>query len=213
VNMPTLAELCSIQLGHTARGRLEVADADGVRAIQLRDIRPLGGLANEHVARYNMEKIPERYWARPGDVLFRSRGDKNTATALGGAFQHPAVVVMPLIILKPNAKQVDPAYLAWSINQPAAQRHFDECARGTGMRMIPVGCLSGLEIPLPDLATQRLIAEVDQLAERERELAVRLAESRQLLTAFALQERANRHSSHQHGANRVAAPRTGKQEK
>lgn len=206
-----LSQLCTVQIGHTARSRLDPATGGGIPAVQLRDTRPDGGMAGESVGRYRMDPIPDRYWARAGDVLFRSRGDKNTATALGPEFSSPAVAVMPLVILRPKPGQIDPAYLAWAINQPAAQRHFDECARGTGMRMIPIGCLSSLEIPVPDLATQRAIADVDHLAAREHHLAMRLADKRRQLTAFALHERANRHPQHNNGAGRAAAPRTGKQ--
>lgn len=209
--MTALAHLCDIQIGHTARSRLDPASGDGVPAVQLRDTRPEGGMAGNPMVHYRMEPVPDRYWARAGDVLFRSRGDKNTATALGPDFTSPAVAVMPLVILRPKAGQIEPAYLAWVINQPSAQRHFDECARGTGIRMIPIGCLSSLEIPVPDLATQRAIAEVDQLAAREHELATHLAAKRRQLTAFALHERANRHSSHQNGASSKAAPRSGMQ--
>lgn len=209
--MAILSQLCAVQIGHTARSRLDPANGDGVPAVQLRDTRPEGGMAGESVGRYRMDPVPDRYWARAGDVLFRSRGDKNTATALGDWFRVSAVAVMPLVILRPKTDRLDPAYLAWCINQPSAQRHFDECARGTGMRMIPIGCLSSLEIPVPDLATQRAITEVDQLAEREHTLATRLADKRRQLTAFALHERANRTSSIHNGAERVAAPRTGKQ--
>lgn len=206
-----LRDCCEIQIGHTARGRLDPASGVGIPAVQLRDTRPEGGMASGSIANYRMDPVPDRYWARAGDVLFRSRGDKNTATALGALFRDSAVAVMPLVILRPKADRLDPTYLAWCINQPSAQRHFDECARGTGMRMIPIGCLSSLEIPLPDLATQRAIAEVADLAARDHELAKRLADKRRQLTAFALHERANRSSSNQNGANRVAAPCSGKQ--
>lgn len=209
--MNTISQLCTIQLGHTARGRLEPASADGIPAVQLRDTRPDGGLATESVGRYHLDPVPDRYWARIGDVLFRSRGDKNTATALGASFREPAVAVMPLVILRPTTESVDPNYLAWYINQPSAQRHFDECARGTGMRMIPIGCLSSLLIPLPDLTTQRAIAEVDHLAAREHALTTRLADKRQKLTAITLHERANRQSTDNNGAGRTVAQRSGNQ--
>ncbi len=188
-----LASICEIQLGHTARGRLEPVQDGGVRAIQLRDTYPEGGLGP--IGQYLLGTIPERYWACPGDILFRSRGDRNTATALLAAdFKEPAVAVMPLVILRPNAALADPAYVAWYINQPAAQRYFDGCARGTGMRMIPVGCLADLELPLPDLMTQRSIAEVDRLARREFSLVTSLAEKQRELARFALLDRARGHS-------------------
>lgn len=209
--LQNISQLCTIQLGHTARGRLELADHEGVPAVQLRDTRPEGGVFVDAVSHYRLDPVPERYWVRSGDVLFRSRGEKNTATLLGAEFDGPAVAVMPLVILRSRQESLDPAYLAWCINQPSAQRHFDECARGTGIRMIPVGCLGKLAIPVPDLATQRAIAEVDQLAAREQSLATRLADKRRQLTVFTLYERANRTSSNQNGTNRAAAPRSGKQ--
>lgn len=195
--MTLLSEICEIQLGHTARGRLESVDGGGVRAIQLRDTAPDGGNSTDLVGQYRLDKIPSRYWVRQGDVLFRSRGDRNTATALSTSFGDPAVAVMPLVILRPKAELADPQYLAWVINQPEAQRYFDGCARGTSIRMIPVGCLANLEIPLPDLATQTSIAEVDGLARREYKLASRLADMRRQLTSFALHDRARGHSQHQ----------------
>lgn len=209
--MTNINQLCTIQIGHTARSRLDPASGGGIPAVQLRDTRPDGGMATDSIAHYRMDPVPDRYWVRTGDVLFRSRGDKNTATALGAWFRESAVAVMPLVILRPKADCVDARYLAWCINQPSAQRHFDECARGTGIRMIPIGCLSSLEIPVPDLAAQRAIAEVADLAAREQELATRLAVNRRQLTAFALHERANRNASNQYGASSKAAPRSGKQ--
>jgi hypothetical protein len=187
--MKPLSALCDIQLGYTARGRLEPAEG-GIRAIQLRDTAPEGGLTVGGVGQYRLDAIPDRYWAKPGDVLFRSRGDRNTATPLPATLDEPAVAVMPLVILRPHNSQADAGYLAWFINQAPTQRYFDSCARGTSMRMIPVGCLADLEVPLPSLAVQRTIAEIDDLARRERALAHRLAEKRQQLTTLALLDKA-----------------------
>ena len=47
------------------------------------------------------------------------------------------------------------------------QRYFDKCARGTGIRMIPMNCLA---VALQDLATRRGISEITALALREQEL-------------------------------------------
>lgn len=192
--MDRLNSLCDIQLGYTARGRLELADS-GVRAIQLRDTAPEGGIAADHVGRYELDTIPDRYWAKPGDVLFRSRGERNTAAPLPASFE-PAVAVMPLVILRPHSSRVGADYLAWFINQPPTQRYFDSCARGTNMRMIPVGCLANLEVPVPTQPTQRMIAEIDSLARREFALTQQLAEKRKQMTTLALLEKAQQLPTH-----------------
>lgn len=187
--MQTLSNLCEIQLGYTARGRLEPVE-NGVAAIQLRDTAPEGGLSSDVIGTYRLDTIPQRYWAKPGDILFRSRGDRNTATRLPVSFDEPAVAVMPLVILRPDASRTDAGYLAWFINQASTQRYFDLCARGTSMRMIPVGCLAQLEVPLPSIETQKMIAALDGLARRECALAHRLAERRQQVVTLALLDKA-----------------------
>lgn len=181
-----LSSLCDIQTGHTARTRLEPVATSGVPAIQLRDLRGEDVFALGTAGRYTIEGKLDRYRVRPGDVLFRSRGDQNTATVVSGGDSESAVAVMPLMILRLKPGVIDPSYLAWFINQSTAQRYFDACARGTNMRMIPRPCLENLPVALPDLRTQQLVAEVAQLARRERALTEALAEKRQAFTGFAL---------------------------
>jgi hypothetical protein len=200
-----LGQFCRLQLGYTARGRLDPVDGDGVRAIQLRDTAPEGGLATGGIAQYRLDAVPDRYLARHGDVLFRSRGDRNTATALTQDFDGPAVAVMPLVIIRPEPKAAEAGYLAWFINQPASQRYFKSHGQGGTLHMVPIGCLADLEVPLPDLATQRAIAEMNQLADRELRLSQRLAERRHQLTALRLLNRARTGSEQRGGAS--SAPR------
>lgn len=182
--MATLSTLCDIQIGFTARGRLEPAEG-GVPAIQLRDTTVDGGLGSEPIARFRLDDVPDRYWVNAGDILFRSRGDRNIAIALNDDFAEPAVAVMPLVIIRPRRGALA-EYVAWYINQPQAQHHFDACARGTGIRMIPMGCLAELDLPLPDLERQRTIAAIDNLGRREFILSTRLAEKRQQFTNATL---------------------------
>ncbi|MBF0095119.1 MAG: restriction endonuclease subunit S [Alphaproteobacteria bacterium] len=132
----------------------------------------------------------DRYFVRAGDVLFRSRGERNTASALDARFVEPAVAVLPLLVLRPKRDVVTPEYLAWAINQPAAQRHFDETAYGASIRMVPRSSLDDLELDIPDIAVQEKIVAIDALAERERELSILAAEGRRRLASMILAERA-----------------------
>ena len=187
-----LADTCTIHTGYTARGRLEPLAAGGVLAIQLRDISPEGRIDPERLARVQLEDLADRYFVRAGDVVFRSRGDRNTASALDDRLQEPALAVLPLMVLRPNLDVVTPEYLAWAINQPPAQRHFDAAARGTNIRMIPRSSLDDLDLDVPDIETQEKIVAVDALAERERALSQLAAETRRQMMSLILVERANR---------------------
>ncbi len=193
-----MINICEIQTGYTARERLEPAQADGLMAIQLRDVPADGGLAPDTLTRYELGDIPERYIARAGDVLFRSRGERNTAVAIDENWSGKAVVVLPLILLRPNRQHVVPQYLAWILNQPAAQRHFDKAARGTAMRMIPRSSFTDLIIDLPPLEEQKKIVAVDVLSQRELELSKLSATKRRTLTTAVLIQQAQAAGTQQH---------------
>ncbi|EXL08884.1 restriction endonuclease subunit S [Aquamicrobium defluvii] len=186
-----LADACTIHTGYTARGRLEPTVAGGVLAIQLRDISPEGLVDPERLTRVQLEDVADRYFVRAGDIVFRSRGERNTASALDERLKEPALAVLPLMVLRPNLDVVTPEFLAWAINQPPAQRHFDVAARGTNIRMIPRSSLDDLELDVPDIGTQRRIVAVDALAERERELSQLAAVTRRKMISLLLGERAN----------------------
>ena len=185
-----LPDVCSIQIGYTARSRLET-DACGVLAIQLRDVTECG-VDVDQLARVQVEKGFHRYEVRSGDVLFRSRGDRNIAIALDDKLVEPAVAVSPLMSLRPMHSVLFPEYLAWIMNQSVAQRHFDTAARGTSIRMVPKSCLDDLQIDVPDLETQRRIVMIDALAKKEATLMRHLVEKKSSLTNLQLAECARR---------------------
>ena len=196
-----LTDACTIQIGYTTRARLEPA-GNGVLAIQLRDVVE-GGIDITQVARVQIKERVDRYLVQAGDVLFRSRGERNTAVAVHERFAEPAIAVSPLMILRPHPSAIIAEYLAWVINQPEAQRHFDAAACGTSIRMVPKASLDDLHIDVPDLETQRRIVAVDALAAREHALMHLLADSKQALTNRLLAERAK--------GKRNATPQRGRQ--
>lgn len=185
-----LPEICDIIYGLTPRGRIERTAIGGRPVITLRDISNDGHIDPEALMRSDLPNAVERYLVGPGDVVFRSRGPRNTATVIDERLTEPAVAILPLLVLRPNPKIVTADYLAWAINGPAAQRHFDRHARGASMRMIPRSALATLELDVPDLATQKRIVAVDRLADRECFLAMRVADIRRQMMTLALADRA-----------------------
>jgi len=202
-----LVSVCDIQTGFTARGRLEEVTGLGVPAIQLRDLKGENEPDIEDLPIYRLTGRLDRYTAGAGDVLFRSRGARNTAIALTQETGAKPVAVMPLMVLRPDPALLDAQYLAWFINQPHAQRYFNSRARGTNLRMIPKRCIEELEVALPDLETQRHVAAIDALARREYELATRLADKKLTFTNLALLSQVQKTQPHGNGAGRSGASR------
>ncbi len=191
----TLSGVSTIQTGFTARGRLDPAEHGNVLVIQLRDVAPTGAIDFKNLMRVHLDPVPERYLVHSGDVVFRSRGESTTAAVIDSPLALPTVAVLPLMILRPDPQVLSGAYLAWVINQEAAQRHFDENAQGTSLRMVPRSSLEGLELAVPSLETQQRILQIVALAERERDLAQQLTLKRHELLRRLLVERASKRTS------------------
>lgn len=200
-----LSTICEVQTGYTARSRLEPARLGGVPAVQLRDLTGEEDLDPGMLGHYELGLSFDRYWAKAGDVLFRSRGERNTAVNVVFGSGAAAVAILPLMILRPNPDLVTGKYVAWYINQPDTQAYFDKCARGTGLRMIPKACIDDLEVPVPDLRTQQLVVEIDSLARREGALLAALAQKKKEFTSFVLLEQVRNAQLHGNGAGRMVA--------
>jgi len=205
-----LSAICDVQSGYTARAALKDTPQGGVPAVQLRDLQGEEDFEPSNASTYLLAPSFDRYWARAGDVLFRSRGDRNTAVVVAPETDKAAVAILPLIILRPERDAVDPRYLAWFINQPATQRYFDASSHGSAMRMIPKAAIDNLEVDLPNLPTQKLIVEIDTLAQLENALAIQLAEKKLELTKFALLTRVKKAQLHGNGTGRIAARQIAK---
>lgn len=185
-----LSDLSDIHSGYTARGRLDPAPEGGVLALQLRDVGTTGEMSASDFQRYHLNKLSDRYFVRGGEVVFRSRGEPNAAAAIPNPLPEPVVVIVPLVIVRPDRSRILPEYLAWAINQPEAQRQLGAEAQGTSLRMIPKTVLENLQIALPDLPTQQSIVELDALARQEGQLLRRLAARRETLLSTILGEAA-----------------------
>ena len=183
-----LQDICTIQMGYTARRQLAPIVRGGIAAIRLQDVHPGGHIDPSQLVRVRADQLSDRHLVCAGDVVFRSRSDHNTAAALGDRFSEPALALLPLFILRPKPRIILPAFLAWSINQGAAQRHFERVGRGTNMRMISRSGLSSLEVDVPDIGTQRRIVAVDDLASRERALSLHVANRRRTRTTLILND-------------------------
>lgn len=185
-----IGDVCTILTGYTSRVRLLPAEQGGSLTLQLGDVSLDGHVDPARLTRVAFDDLPARYLVAQGDVIFRSRGEPNIAVALDDRFVERVVAVLPLFVLRPKPEIILPAYLAWVINQPTSQRHFDRVARGTTMRMVPRAGLEILEISIPSIETQSRIVAIDALAERERSLTILAANKRRIITGKILYDQA-----------------------
>ena len=92
-----LSAICDVRIGYTARQGLKTTPG-GIRAIQLRDLHEEDDLDPASAPLYPLDpSLKQRYSAGAGDLLFRSRGNRNTAVMIAPDSTEAVVAVLPLI--------------------------------------------------------------------------------------------------------------------
>ena len=112
-----------------------------------------------------------------GDVLFAAKGSKNFATQYQNKNGMCVASSTFLVIrLKDDFKntQIMPEYLCWYINQPKTQEQLKAKARGSSIQSISKMDLLELDISIPSVEKQRIIAKVDTLQKTEHSIIKKL---------------------------------------
>lgn len=172
-----LKDIAEISSGATFRGRLlPMANAEWV-VIQMKDLSDNNSVTFEGAFRID-GRYPPSAVLQKGDLVFRSRGQVNTA-ALVEDECNKAICAAPLIRIRPDLQKVIPEYLRWYINQPTSQNYLRSRAKGTTVQMISKHALDQMEILLPSMKQQKIIAEYCQLSAQEDRLLSQLNEKRE----------------------------------
>ena len=152
-----LGEVVAVLPGYALKGRVEPASDGRYQLIQGRHLTPGEPYryAPEHRLRITPQRPAEPYRVRPGDVLLASRGNLNYAVALL-AVPEPTIAPATFYILRPGPR-VDPAYLAWVLEQPPVQAQMAQVrTTGAATPILQRADFKAVRIPLPPLARIRL---------------------------------------------------------
>jgi len=175
VKLAAIGDIAEVFPGFST-GTMLRHDVDGThQVIMSRHLTP--GLPYRYSAMDDFRIDPGRdvrkYTLRAMDLLFMSRGTRNVATWLE-SFPEPSIAPVSFFIVR-TTDHVDPRYLTWYLNQPRAQQDIGEIRTGAGTPIVQRAAFERLKLPVPDLATQRTIADLGELLVRERQLLDRLA--------------------------------------
>ena len=175
-----LAEVASLQAGYLFRGAIEEALDGDVLVVQMKDVDPEAGVDWSGAIRTSLVGRKHPDWLRAGDVLFVAKGARFYAVCVDEP-PAPAVCAPAFFHLRVKAPaSVDPAFLAWQINQPPFQRQLQQAAEGSGQLSIRRPVLEALSLHIPTMRRQRAIAALADLARAERQALHRLIRNREL---------------------------------
>jgi hypothetical protein len=187
VKKSELGRLAHVRSGYPFRGPIDEAASGGVLVAQMKDVRAGDGVISwESAVRTVLRGRKEPDWLMPGDLLFVARGDRFFATCIT-APPEPAVCGPHLLHLRVRSGSgLQPAFLAWQLNQPPLQRRLYAAAEGSSQLSIRVSEMAALPLAVPPLAQQTLIVDLAADAARERLALTQLILNReQQLAAIA----------------------------
>ncbi len=182
--MRLLKEIASVQVGYHFRGRIKPVMDGQYKLIHIKDVSKGGTVSFENLMPVNIRDLKDEQLLRKGDVILVGRGDRRRAVAIESDLEN-ATVGSQFFIIRAN-QRVEPGYLAWALNQDPAQRYLEEKSVGTNVKIISKEVVSHLSISLPNLETQRSIATLHALNEKQKQLMENIAEKRYRVTEQSL---------------------------
>lgn len=174
-----LGDVADIRSGHPFRGAIREVPDGGVHVVQIRDLTRAGLKDRDALARTEVEGRKEPDWLLDQDVLLVARGANTFAAPV---IQPPDRTVCSQHIYVVRVKEPDtvvPAFLAWQLNQPPAQRYLRQSAEGSHQLSIRRAVLDATQIRIPPIEQQRVVLEIERLARAEREALQTLIKNRE----------------------------------
>ena len=182
-----LKNIASVQMGYSFRSRLEPEETGNIAVIQMKDLTEDNLVDQRTLSLIKLNDFKEHHKAELNDLVFRSRGQTNTA-ALIDVNIGPSVVAAPLLRIRIEKNSILPAYLCWFINQPSSQMFIQSKSNSSAMRMTGKSVLEDLEIVLPSIEIQKQIVTLEQLSSQEQHLmSILRNKKRQLMNKILIE--------------------------
>jgi len=164
-----LKNVTEIQPGFSFRGKFEPAADGEYRVLQIKDIGANGRILTDELTRTDHADLNQVYLVKKDDILFTTRGANRRAAFVAEEIPN-TIFVAQIYSLRSLKEEIDPAYLAWYLNQKPAQDFFEAYSSGSYIKNIKIDVLKNLEIEVPPVEKQKKIVEIDSLRRQENEL-------------------------------------------
>ncbi len=182
-----LGDAASAAAGFPLRGSAEALPPGDIRLVQLKHVSLEEGVRWDEVPVVELPVTRRISWLSDQDVLFASRGTRTLAYPLVHTPLRAVCAPQFFVISVNDTSQLLPEFLAWQMNQRAAQDYFHANATGSFIQNIRREVVEGLPITVPPLEQQRLVVDLWRTAQRERAVLKQLIDIRdKQLGAIAL---------------------------
>jgi restriction endonuclease S subunit len=160
-----LKQIAFIQTGLFAK---PIAKGDIVY-LQAKHFDENGNLRSSFHPDLKSDHVTTKHLLKAGDVLFAAKGTKNFAAVFEN-LNEQAVASTSFFVIRLVDNNILPEFIVWYLNHPSAQKILKGQAIGTSIVSISKTVLEELEIPIPDIETQKAILRIAQLHKDEKKL-------------------------------------------
>lgn len=181
----------SLSSGYSFRSKVEDVPDGDIAVIQMKDLDAETLKLDSKLDNILSDGVNPKYLLKAGDVLFLSKGARNAAIVYHGQFQK-AIASSSFFIIRVNETVIVPSYLAWYLNSIKAEKHFVEQRVGTYTHNVNRQTLESLELEVPEIKKQKVIAKLNLLSLREYLITREIAEKRKLAIAQELLNSVNK---------------------
>ena len=152
-----------------------------VAYLQIRNLTDNGKIdSTEDFSFLSSEDVSGKFLLQKNDIMFAAKGFTNIAAVYKNEIK-PAVASSVFFVLRLNEQFVDqilPDFIAWYLNNKLVQAQLQTKAKGTSVKSISKKDLGDIEIPVPNIQTQKRILKIDKLWNEEKELIKKLIEQK-----------------------------------
>ncbi len=160
-----LKHIAFIQTGLFAK---PIAEGDIVY-LQAKHFDENGNLRSSLHPDIKADYITDKHLLKTGDILFAAKGTKNFAAVFEN-HNEPAVASTSFFVIRLTQKNILPKFLVWYLNHPFTQKLLKGQAIGTSIVSISKAVLEEMEVPVPDIKTQKAVLHIVQLRSEEKKL-------------------------------------------
>ena len=145
------------------------------RLMRLADLSDLKAGRNPTLARGEAPAVARALTIDESDLIVGARG-VSTDVHVADETIVGAYISLDLYLVRPNPQVVNPHYLAAFLQLSSTQGSFTGGKQGTNLARLGKDALESVQVPLPPMRRQRLIADLARTIKREAELLARLAD-------------------------------------
>lgn len=176
-----LSDIADIHAGYPFRGTIAHDKNASVQVVQPKDISDLGELHLENLVKTELKGKKLPMWLQHGDILFIAKGIRTYATYVPEEIKD--VICSPSLFqirIQPSLRNsINPIFLAWQLNQKPIQQYFRQTAEGSAQTNIRKPVLANVELEVPVLEKQNIIAKLYEASIKENALLHKLINNRQ----------------------------------